>query len=79
MHEGRLGRAQVEEKPMSTILCGSTVEFELALLTLAFLAGNQEGDNPLTLGGEAINVKCFPQRVRYGGPKIATAFIEIAR
>jgi hypothetical protein len=46
---------------------------------VAFLAGNQEGDNPLTLGGEAVNVKCFPQRVRYGGPKIATAFIEIAR
>jgi hypothetical protein len=45
---------------MSTILCGSTVEFELALLTLAFLAGNQEGDNPPTLGGEAIDVKWFP-------------------
>jgi hypothetical protein len=38
----------------------------------------QEGDNNYTLGSEDIKVVCYPQRVRYGGPKIATAYIEIA-
>jgi hypothetical protein len=70
--------ATKEEKPCSTMLCGSTVEFEMAILTMAFLAGNQEGDTPFTLGSESLNVKCYPQRVRYGGPKIATAYIELA-
>ena len=32
------GDAEVETKPMSTILFGSTVEFEMAILTMAFLA-----------------------------------------
>ena len=67
----------VSVKPCSTILCGSTVEFEIALLTLVFLAGEQNGDNPLVLGNEPINVKCFEKRVRHGGPKIGTAYIEI--
>ena len=31
--------ASIETKPMSTILFGSTVEFEMAILTMAFLAG----------------------------------------
>ena len=69
---------QVEVKPMSTILCGSTVEFEVGLLTLIFLAGNQEGETPLKLGTEKVKVTCYPQRQRYGGPKVATAFLEIA-
>jgi hypothetical protein len=67
----------VEVKPCSTILFGSTVEFEIAALTMAFLCGNSNGDNPLRLGSEKINIKCFAQRVRYGGVKIATAFIEL--
>jgi len=68
----------VEVKPMSTMLCGSTVEFEMAALTMAFLGGNQEGDNMMQLGSEKINIKCFPHRTRFGN-KIATAFMEIAR
>jgi hypothetical protein len=32
------GDAEVETKPMSTILFGSTIEFEMAILTMAFLA-----------------------------------------
>ena len=67
-----------EVKLMSTILCGSTVEFEMAALTLAFLAGNQNGANYLNLGSEAIKITCYAQRQRYGGPKIASAFMEIA-
>ena len=31
----------LQTKPMSTMLCGSTIEFEMALLTLIFLAGEQ--------------------------------------
>ena len=68
----------VEVKPMSTILCGSTVEFEMAILTMVFLAGKQEGDTHLKLGNEKIKVTCYPQKQRYGGPKIATAFMEVA-
>jgi hypothetical protein len=68
----------VEIKPMSTFLCGSTVEFEIAILTMVFLAGQQEGDTHLKLGNEKIKVTCYPQKQRYGGPKIATAFLEVA-
>ena len=32
-------------KPVSTILVGATPEFEVAALSLAFLCGEQEGDN----------------------------------
>jgi hypothetical protein len=70
--------SEAEVKPCSTILCGSTVEFEIAILTLGFLGGNQNGDNNVQLGSEAVNIKCYAQRVRHGGAKIATAFLEIA-
>ena len=63
---------------MSTILCGSTVEFEMATLSLFFLAGNQNGENCFKLGNERVKVTCYPQRVRIGGPKIGTSFFEIA-
>jgi len=66
-----------EIKPCSTILCGSSVEFEMALLSLCFLAAEQEGHTPLTLGSEAVQVTCYPQKVRGGGPKIGTAFVEL--
>lgn len=72
------GHGHADEKPMSTMLCGSTVEFEMGLLTLIFLAGNQDGDNHFQLGSEKINVKCYPKSMRIGGPKIATAYIELA-
>ena len=61
-----------------SILCGSIVEFEIAILTLGFLGGNSNGDNNVQLGSEAVNIKCYSQRVRHGGPKIGTAFLEIA-
>mmetsp|Transcript_28238 Transcript_28238/g.61817 ORF Transcript_28238/g.61817 Transcript_28238/m.61817 type:complete len:410 (+) Transcript_28238:106-1335(+) len=68
----------VEEKPMSTILCGSTVEFEMALLTLVFVTGNADGDNFFRLENADVNVKCHSQKVRIGPPKVGTAYIEIA-
>ena len=36
---------EVTIKPVSTILVGATPEFEVAALSLAFLCGEQEGDN----------------------------------
>ena len=50
----------------------------MAALTMAFLGGNQNGDNALTLGHERILIKCYSQRTRYGS-KIGTAYIEIAK
>lgn len=72
------GDGHAEEKPMSTLLCGSTVEFELAALTIAFLAGNQNGDNTVWLRNQKLNIKCYAMRVRHGGPKIGSAYFEIA-
>jgi len=69
---------EVEVKPMSTFLCGSTIEWEMAVLTMAFLGGHQEGENPITLGTEAMVIKCFPQRIRGGANKIGTAYLELA-
>lgn len=72
------GEHAVEEKSMSTMLCGSSVEFEFGLLTLCFLAGEQDGDNALTLGSEYIKVVCHAMKTRVGGAKIGTAYIEMA-
>ena len=63
---------------MSTFLCGSTVEWEMAALTMAFLGGNQNGDNCMALGNESILIKCYSHRTRFGA-KIATAYIELAK
>jgi len=68
-----------EIKPISTILCGSTPEFELAMLSLAFLCGEQEGDNVLRLGEEKIKIVCYPHAGKGGGPKVGSAFIEITK
>ena len=43
---------EVTIKPVSTILVGATPEFEVAALSLAFLCGEQEGDNRMELGRE---------------------------
>jgi len=76
--EGHGHGGAVEEKPMSTMLCGASVEFEVGLLTLCFLAGEQDGDNPMVLGSERIKVVCHPMKTRVGGAKIGTAYIEMA-
>ena len=38
------------------------------MLTLAFLAGNQQGGNRLWLGNEKVNIVCYGQRVGYSPP-----------
>ena len=48
------------------------------MLTLVFLAGNQQGGNRLWLGNEKVNIVCYGQRVGYGPPKVGTAYLEIA-
>ena len=69
----------LEVKPCSTMLCGSTIEFEVAALSLAFLAGNQNGDNSVKLGDEKLRVVCHPhaKRARFGA-HVGTAYFEIA-
>ena len=59
---------ETELKPMSTILCGSTVQFEMAVLSLAFLCGEPNGDNELTLGSEEVKITCYSQRQRCEAP-----------
>jgi hypothetical protein len=55
--------ATVEVKPISTILCGSTVQFEVAALTMAFLAGEQvRSDYTLSLAMNT-NFTLPPSRV----------------
>ena len=68
----------VEVKPMSTILCGSTVEFEIAALTMAFLCGDQDGKNFFKLGSEKISIQCYSKKNRIGGSQIMSAYMEIA-
>mmetsp|Transcript_10901 Transcript_10901/g.32533 ORF Transcript_10901/g.32533 Transcript_10901/m.32533 type:complete len:348 (-) Transcript_10901:65-1108(-) len=68
--------AAKELKPLSTILVGATPEFELAALTLAFLCGEQDGDNRLHLGRDQQKIKivCHPSP---HGDKVGTAYIEV--
>jgi len=69
---------ELEAKSLSTIVCGSTIEFEMAILSLCFLCSHQDGYTPVVLGTENCKVVCHSHKVKYGGPKIGTAFIEIA-
>mmetsp|Transcript_114 Transcript_114/g.328 ORF Transcript_114/g.328 Transcript_114/m.328 type:complete len:327 (+) Transcript_114:114-1094(+) len=71
--------ANREIKPISTILCGSTPEFELAALSLVFLCGTQEGDNLMRLGEEKIKIVCYPKTAKGGKVCVGSAFIEIAK
>jgi poly(U)-specific endoribonuclease len=67
-----------EVKPISTMLCGSTVEFELSVLTLAFLGGDPDGTNLCRLGNERCGIVCHSKRAM-GGSKIGSAYLEIAK
>ncbi|KAK7254272.1 Poly(U)-specific endoribonuclease [Aureococcus anophagefferens] len=68
---------ELEVKPMSTMLCGSTVEFEFAALTLAFLAGDQNGDTKLALGDEQLRIVCHAMRSKFGA-HVGSAYFELA-
>ena len=50
---------------------------QVAALSLAFLCGEQEGDNRMELGRERIKIVCYPHDGK-GGPKVASAYIELA-
>ena len=50
---------------------------QIAALSLAFLCGEQEGDNRMELGRERIKIVCYPHDGK-GGPKVASAYIELA-
>ncbi|XP_042376979.1 poly(U)-specific endoribonuclease-like isoform X1 [Zingiber officinale] len=55
-------------KSVSTVLVGVSPEFEIALYTLCFFAG--EEDNHVQLGPYFVNIKCY----RLGRDKIGSAF-----
>ena len=64
-------------KPCSTILVGSSVEFEFALLTLVFLLRDKVSESIFWLRNEQLRVVCHPMRTRFGD-RIGTAYIEDA-
>ena len=55
-------------KDQSSVLMGVSPEFEVALYTLCFYAGQE--DNYVDLGPYRVNVKCY----RLGQEKIGSAF-----
>eukprot|EP00249_Psilotum_nudum_P013961 c24598_g1_i3 orf=202-843(+) len=55
-------------KPLSSTFIGVSPEFELALYTLCFYAGQE--DNFVQVGPYSVNIKCY----RYGRDKIGSAF-----
>ena len=58
----------------STILCGSTIEFELACLTMAFLdGGGQKGEKLFMLGNERVKITYVMTRKI---PKLLTVLLN---
>eukprot|EP01065_Artemidia_motanka_P026892 TRINITY_DN32131_c0_g1_i1.p1 TRINITY_DN32131_c0_g1~~TRINITY_DN32131_c0_g1_i1.p1 ORF type:complete len:423 (+),score=169.36 TRINITY_DN32131_c0_g1_i1:90-1271(+) len=53
-----------EVKPASTFLVGTTIAFDFALLTLAFMKLGGEGEADLTLGSRDVKVKCYKWTTR---------------
>lgn len=62
-------------KSESSFLLGTTPEFELALLTLCFLCG-EEGRNWITMGTQELYVRCHRVNTRFGA-KVGSAFVEV--
>ncbi|KAJ3159234.1 hypothetical protein HDU86_001837 [Geranomyces michiganensis] len=58
-----------EVKPVSTFFIGTSPEFEIALYTLAFVAGQE--DNAVVLEGVELNLKCHRFQ---GGKKLGSVF-----
>ncbi|KAK9809373.1 hypothetical protein WJX73_009632 [Symbiochloris irregularis] len=61
-------------KPVSTMLVGTSPEFEMALYTLCFCAGQQE--NFVQLGPYHVKIRCYSIHSKYGN-KIGSAFPEL--
>jgi len=63
------------EKFVGTSIIGVSPEFELALYTMAFLAGEDENVVTLDTGGECfdLNVKCHKYD---GGSKVGSCYVE---
>lgn len=61
-------------KSITTMFIGTSPEFEVALLTLYFLAGSER--NNIVIDGYELCVRCYAIRSQYGD-KIGSAFVEL--
>ncbi|KAL3148953.1 hypothetical protein ABBQ32_001811 [Trebouxia sp. C0010 RCD-2024] len=63
-----------QQKDISSMFIGTSPEFEMALYTLCFLAGQEE--NVVSLGDYQVKIKVYRIRSKYGD-KVGSAFPEL--
>lgn len=63
-----------EIKPVTTMFIGTTPDFEFALYTLYFLAGEER--NTVQMDGYEIEIRCYRIRSKYGD-KISSCFPDL--
>ena len=63
-----------QQKDVSSMFIGTSPEFELALYTLCFLAGQEE--NIVQLGDYEVKIKVYRIKSKYGD-KVGSAFPEV--
>ena len=64
-----------QQKDISSMFIGTSPEFEMALYTLCFLAGQEE--NIMQLGDYELTIKVYRIRSKYGD-KVGSAFPEVS-
>lgn len=64
-----------QQKDVSSMFIGSSPEFEMALYTVCFLAGQEE--NIMQLGDYEVKIKVYRIRSKYGD-KVGSAFPEVS-
>lgn len=64
-----------QQKDVSSMFIGTSPEFEMALYTVCFLAGQEE--NIMQLGDYEVKIKVYRIRSKYGD-KVGSAFPEVS-
>ena len=64
-----------QQKDVSSMFIGTSPEFEMALYTCCFLAGQEE--NVMQLGDYEVKIKVYRIRSKYGD-KVGSAFPEVS-
>lgn len=64
-----------QQKDISSMFIGTSPEFEMALYTVCFLAGQEE--NIMQLGDYEVKIKVYRIRSKYGD-KVGSAFPEVS-
>ena len=64
-----------QQKDVSSMFIGTSPEFEMALYTLCFLAGQEE--NVMQLGDYEVKIKVYRIKSKYGD-KVGSAFPEVS-